>query len=173
MPCSVAIRIRCLAEAPGRESPAFGWFSLPKDGTEMTSPRGSRAAGRPGGDDGPAGPPVGSDPREMGPAEAPRTGPGLAEASPADTAAADAASASGAPGKAARTAGTTTVVAPARPPGRAGPDRVTGQPGYQPGPIWARWLPPAVAFLVSLWGITAPSFWRDEAATIAAIKRPL
>ncbi len=65
------------------------------------------------------------------------------------------------------------MVAPARPPGRAGQDRVTGQPGYQAGPIWARWLPPAVAFLVSLWGITAPSFWRDEAATIAAIKRPL
>src|SRR5262245_42360197 len=38
---------------------------------------------------------------------------------------------------------------------------------------WARWLPSAVAFLVCLWGIATPSYWRDEAATIAAIKRPL
>src|SRR5262249_31542078 len=38
---------------------------------------------------------------------------------------------------------------------------------------WARWLPSAVAFLVCLWGITTPSYWRDEAATIAAIRRPL
>jgi mannosyltransferase len=44
---------------------------------------------------------------------------------------------------------------------------------YQPGPIWARWLPPAVAFVLCLWGMTTPSYWRDEAATIAAIKRPL
>jgi len=39
--------------------------------------------------------------------------------------------------------------------------------------MWARWLPPVVAFLACLWGITTPSYWRDEAATIAAIKRPL
>jgi mannosyltransferase len=38
---------------------------------------------------------------------------------------------------------------------------------------WAKWLPSAVAFLVCLWGINVPSYWRDEAATIAAIKRPL
>jgi mannosyltransferase len=67
----------------------------------------------------------------------------------------------------------------AAPPGE--PDRPADKPGrgarqsggYQPGPLWARWLPPVVAFLVSLWGITGPSFWRDEAATIAAVKRPL
>jgi mannosyltransferase len=67
----------------------------------------------------------------------------------------------------------------AAPPGE--PDRPADKPGrgarqsggYQPGPLWARWLPPAVAFLVSFWGITGPSFWRDEAATIAAVKRPL
>jgi mannosyltransferase len=47
------------------------------------------------------------------------------------------------------------------------------QRAYQPGPTWARWLPPVVAFLGCLWGITTPSYWRDEAATIAAIKRPL
>src|SRR6266699_2445372 len=45
--------------------------------------------------------------------------------------------------------------------------------GYQAGPAWARWLPSAVAVLFSLWGITTPSYWRDEAATIAAVRRPL
>lgn len=67
----------------------------------------------------------------------------------------------------------------AAPPGE--PDRPADKPGrgaresggYQPGPLWARWLPPVAAFLISFWGITGPSFWRDEAATIAAIKRPL
>ena len=138
----------------------------------MTSTRGSRAAGRPD-DDGSAGPPAGSDPADIVTAEATRTGAGLAEVSLSDTAAAAAVSAGGAPGELARTAGPTTVAAPGQAPGRAWQDRVTDRPGYQAGPIWARWLPPAVAFLVSLWGITAPSFWRDEAATISAIKRPL
>jgi mannosyltransferase len=46
-------------------------------------------------------------------------------------------------------------------------------PTYRPGPAWARWLPPAAALLISLWGISTPSYWRDEAATIAAIRRPL
>jgi mannosyltransferase len=44
---------------------------------------------------------------------------------------------------------------------------------YDAGPAWARWLPPAVALLICLYGINKPSFWRDEAATIAAIRRPL
>src|SRR6266568_3035385 len=44
---------------------------------------------------------------------------------------------------------------------------------YQAGPAWARWLPPVAALLISLWGITTPSYWRDEAATIAAVRRPL
>jgi mannosyltransferase len=44
---------------------------------------------------------------------------------------------------------------------------------YDAGPAWARWLPPAVALLICLWRINRPSFWRDEAATIAAIRRPL
>jgi mannosyltransferase len=133
----------------------------------MTSTRGSRAAGRPG-DDGSAEPPAGSDPAEIVITDAALTGVGLAGASPSDTA--TAASAGGAPGE---LASTTTVAAPGQMPGRARQDQVTDQPGYQAGPIWARWLPPAVAFLVSLWGITVPSFWRDEAATIAAVKRPL
>jgi mannosyltransferase len=44
--------------------------------------------------------------------------------------------------------------------------------GYQRGPAWMRYSPPVVAFLFGIWGITAPSFWRDEAATIAAVSRP-
>ena len=61
------------------------------------------------------------------------------------------------------------------------PDRPSDKPGrevhqsggYQPGPVWARWLPPVVGFLISFWHIAGASFWRDEAATIAAVKRPL
>jgi mannosyltransferase len=44
--------------------------------------------------------------------------------------------------------------------------------GYDAGPAWARWLPPTLALLLCLWRINKPSFWRDEAATIAAIRRP-
>ncbi|HEY1642994.1 MAG TPA: glycosyltransferase family 39 protein [Streptosporangiaceae bacterium] len=43
---------------------------------------------------------------------------------------------------------------------------------YQPGPWWMRLLPPVVTFAVMLIGITVPSYWRDEAATLAAVKRP-
>jgi mannosyltransferase len=43
---------------------------------------------------------------------------------------------------------------------------------YDSGPVWARLLPPLVGLALSLWGITTPSFWRDEAATIAAVSRP-
>lgn len=58
----------------------------------------------------------------------------------------------------------------------AASDRVaglgTGPRPYRAGPKWAWFLPSALALLVSLWGITTPSFWRDEAATIAAVRRP-
>jgi mannosyltransferase len=43
---------------------------------------------------------------------------------------------------------------------------------YQPGPWWMRAVPPVVTFAVMLIGITVPSYWRDEAATLAAIRRP-
>ena len=154
----------------------------------MTSPRGPRAAGRPGGDEPSARPPGGPEPAdtvnpetvnpesasaEAVASETMRPGAGLADAGPRGSGAAYAPPAGAARGQRARTAGTTTVETPARTPGLAEPAQVSGQPRYQAGPIWARWLPPAVAFLVSLWGITGPSFWRDEAATIAAVKRPL
>ena len=61
------------------------------------------------------------------------------------------------------------VLADEAPPAVAGAEPMR----YDAGPAWARWLPPAVALLICLWGINKPSFWRDEAATIAAIRRPL
>src|SRR5215472_17859279 len=60
------------------------------------------------------------------------------------------------------------VLADEAPPAVAGAEPMR----YDAGPAWARWLPPAVALLICLWGINKPSFWRDEAATIAAIRRP-
>ena len=45
--------------------------------------------------------------------------------------------------------------------------------GYDLGPRWT-WLLPAIAgFLISVVGSERPSYWRDEAATLAAIRRPV
>src|SRR5258708_16185553 len=44
--------------------------------------------------------------------------------------------------------------------------------GYDAGPAWARFLPPLLALAFTLWGITRPSFWRDEAATTAPAGPP-
>lgn len=56
---------------------------------------------------------------------------------------------------------------------------VTQQPAQEPaqhpydaGPIWAVLLPPLAVLTLSLWNIGTPSYWRDEAATMAAVKRP-
>ena len=57
--------------------------------------------------------------------------------------------------------------------GGVGPS--SGEPperGYDPGPVWARYLPPVLAIALGLWRITEPSYWRDEAATVAAVSRP-
>lgn len=43
---------------------------------------------------------------------------------------------------------------------------------YNAGPLWMRIVPPGLTFIVMLLGITVPSYWRDEAATLAAVKRP-
>jgi mannosyltransferase len=44
-----------------------------------------------------------------------------------------------------------------------------------PGPRrrldWTLILPPAVTMVVMLWGISAPSYWRDESATLSATER--
>jgi mannosyltransferase len=47
-----------------------------------------------------------------------------------------------------------------------------GEAGYDAGPAWAWFLPPAVMLVLGLWGITGPSYWRDEAATMTAVGRP-
>jgi len=49
---------------------------------------------------------------------------------------------------------------------------VAPRQSYDGGPIWARLLPPLAALALSLWNISIPSYWRDEAATLAAVKRP-
>src|SRR5579859_5538986 len=43
---------------------------------------------------------------------------------------------------------------------------------YQAGPRWALVLPPLATLALTLWSITTPSYWRDEAATVASAGRP-
>jgi mannosyltransferase len=70
-------------------------------------------------------------------------------------------------------AGATAVAAVATAPAKSEPVPASGtQRSYDRGPVWALLLPPLVGLALSLWGITTPSFWRDEAATIAAVSRP-
>jgi mannosyltransferase len=45
--------------------------------------------------------------------------------------------------------------------------------GFDAGPRWMMVLPPVVTFVIMLWGITGASYWRDEAATMSAVQRPL
>ncbi len=47
-----------------------------------------------------------------------------------------------------------------------------GRAGFDAGPRWMMALPPAVTFVIMLWGITGASYWRDEAATMSAAQRP-
>lgn len=49
--------------------------------------------------------------------------------------------------------------------GRRGP--------FNAGPGWMMALPPLAMLAMALWGITGPSYWRDEAATLTAVHRPL
>ncbi len=73
-------------------------------------------------------------------------------------------------------------VRPDRPllPGATGPaaEPPAGQPpaaqrsGFAAGPLWMRAIPPAATLAVMLWGIQGSSYWRDEAATLAAVRRP-
>jgi mannosyltransferase len=44
---------------------------------------------------------------------------------------------------------------------------------FDAGPRWMMALPPAVTFVIMLWDITGASYWRDEAATLSAVQRPL
>ena len=52
----------------------------------------------------------------------------------------------------------------------AGPGRRPAP--FDPGPIWMRVLPPAAMLVIGLWRITGASYWRDEAATMSAVRRP-
>ncbi len=59
------------------------------------------------------------------------------------------------------------------PPG-VGERQISG-PGPGRGGLARPWLatgPPLLTLVVTLWGITGPSYWRDEAATLAATGRP-
>jgi len=54
----------------------------------------------------------------------------------------------------------------------AGSAGTGGEPGFDGGPVWMRLIPSVVMLGVALWGITGPSYWRDEGATLAAVQRP-
>ncbi len=62
-----------------------------------------------------------------------------------------------------------------RPPGvpaGAGPPGA-GRRAFDGGPAWMRVAPSVVTLAVVLCGITGPSYWRDESATLVAVDRPL
>ena len=44
-------------------------------------------------------------------------------------------------------------------------------PARRRRPGWGLILPPVVTMIVMLWGISAPSYWRDESATLSATER--
>jgi mannosyltransferase len=54
---------------------------------------------------------------------------------------------------------------------RAPQRAVGGRDGYAAGPRWMWALPPMVMLGLSLWKISGPSYWRDEAATLTAVHR--
>ena len=54
----------------------------------------------------------------------------------------------------------------------AGASREAGPDGYDAGPVWWWFAPPALMLALALWRITGPSYWRDEAATMTAVQRP-
>jgi len=43
---------------------------------------------------------------------------------------------------------------------------------FDSGPLWMQVLPPVLTLAIALWGITGASYWRDEAATLTAVRRP-
>jgi mannosyltransferase len=47
------------------------------------------------------------------------------------------------------------------------------RPGLNPGTAWTLGIPAVVTLVITLWGITGASYWRDEAATMSAAQRPL
>jgi mannosyltransferase len=64
------------------------------------------------------------------------------------------------------------VVAPQRPEASEPGQDDGAEREFEAGPGWMLCAPPVIALLVTLWHITTPSYWRDEAATVAAVSRP-
>ena len=54
-----------------------------------------------------------------------------------------------------------------------GDPAATGRPGFSAGSAWMLALPGVATLVITLWGITGASYWRDEAATMSAAQRPL
>ncbi|HEX3926054.1 MAG TPA: hypothetical protein VHY31_27525, partial [Streptosporangiaceae bacterium] len=50
--------------------------------------------------------------------------------------------------------------------------RAAGSDRFDPGPAWMGVVPPVAMLGMALWRITGPSYWRDEAATLTAVRRP-
>src|SRR5262249_41221303 len=149
----------------------------------MTSPSGSRAAGVPGSGDDSEQTPASAAGRTDARAAVTTSENGAAAGAPA-SAKPDPGAPAATPSCAAEAGTDVSDGALAQPATEAGPDQqadqadqadqaVGGPAGYQPGPVWARWLPPVAAFVIALWRITVPSYWRDEAATLAVVRRPL
>jgi mannosyltransferase len=57
--------------------------------------------------------------------------------------------------------------------GRGGDPAARGRPGFSVGTAWMLALPGVATLVITLWGITGASYWRDEAATMSAAQRPL
>jgi len=61
----------------------------------------------------------------------------------------------------------------ARAAGAGGGEAPGRRAAFSAGTAWMLALPPVVTLVIMLWGITGPSYWRDEAATMSAAQRPL
>jgi mannosyltransferase len=59
-----------------------------------------------------------------------------------------------------------------RAPGPAMAKESSPPPTTELGRFLVLAAPPLLTFVVTLWGITASSYWRDEAATLVAVQRP-
>jgi mannosyltransferase len=56
--------------------------------------------------------------------------------------------------------------------GRGWRAELSARLGRNAGPAWLMAIPPLATFVIMVWGIHGPSYWRDEAATLSAAQRP-
>ncbi len=68
---------------------------------------------------------------------------------------------------------TQPVVAQAAAGAGGGEGAASRRAGFSAGAAWMLALPGAATLVITLWGITGASYWRDEAATLSAAQRPL